>query len=94
MAITGSESAEDAQENRGPIAIAVAIVMMVLAILLIGSRLWSRRSIQAMGKDDLTAVIALFFIIGTSASVIAMTQYGLGLHIWTLSDDTLVLYFR
>jgi hypothetical protein len=56
MAITGSESAEDAQENRGPIAIAVAIVMMVLAILLIGSRLWS---IQAMGKDDLTAVIAL-----------------------------------
>ncbi|EKJ68247.1 hypothetical protein FPSE_11586 [Fusarium pseudograminearum CS3096] len=24
----------------------------------------------------------------------AMTQYGLGQHIWTLSDDILVLYFR
>ncbi|PTD01213.1 hypothetical protein FCULG_00012684 [Fusarium culmorum] len=94
MAITGSESDENAQENKGPVVIAVAIVMIALAILLIGSRLWSRWSIKALGKDDLTAVIALFFIIGTSASIMAMTQYGHGQHIWTLSDDILVLYFR
>lgn len=73
MAITGSESDENAQENKGPVVIAVAIVMIALAILLIGSRLWSRWSIEALGKDDLTAVIALVQFIPRLSQFLSLT---------------------
>ncbi|KAF6525274.1 hypothetical protein HZS61_011069 [Fusarium oxysporum f. sp. conglutinans] len=61
---------------------------------MVGLRLWCRRERQMLGLDDVTAVVALACVLGCGSSIVAMTHYGLGRHIYTLSPRQIILYLR
>ncbi|KAJ9419660.1 hypothetical protein FOXG_19627 [Fusarium oxysporum f. sp. lycopersici 4287] len=63
MTLTAEETATMANENRAAILIRVAMVLMSLAVLVVGLRLWCRRLIRSMGLDDIAAVITWACII-------------------------------
>ncbi|KAF4967676.1 hypothetical protein FSARC_4811 [Fusarium sarcochroum] len=94
MSMTAEEAADKAQQDRSPIIIGVAVMMMSLSVLMVGLRLWCRRLVKSIGLDDIAAVIALTCIIGCGSAMIAMTHYGLGRHEWTVPGETMILYYR
>ncbi|EEU38374.1 uncharacterized protein NECHADRAFT_34678 [Fusarium vanettenii 77-13-4] len=70
-------------QNRGPVMIAVVVVLLCLSTTMVGLRILCRSMIKGFGLDDLAAVLTL-----------VMTNYGLGRHDWTLTPVTLILYGR
>ncbi|KAM0426331.1 hypothetical protein ACHAPT_008372 [Fusarium lateritium] len=85
---------EISAQNRAPVMIAVAVVLLCLSTVMVGLRILCRRLIKGFGLDDVAAVLTLACIIGCGSAMIAMTNYGLGKHDWTLSPETLILYGR
>ncbi|WAO85993.1 Hypothetical protein NCS54_00324700 [Fusarium falciforme] len=81
-------------QNRGPVMIAVVVVLLCLSTTMVGLRILCRSLIKGFGLDDLAAVLTLVGIIGSGSAMIAMTNYGLGRHDWTLTPATLILYAR
>ncbi|KAF4959155.1 hypothetical protein FGADI_1895 [Fusarium gaditjirri] len=94
MNMTAEEMVAKAGESRSGVAIGVSVTLMALSAVMVGLRLWCRRERKMLGLDDVTAVVALACILGFGSSIIAMTHYGLGRHIYTLSPQEIILYFR
>ncbi|EXA36402.1 hypothetical protein FOVG_12308 [Fusarium oxysporum f. sp. pisi HDV247] len=94
MNMTAEEMAAKAGEGRSGISIGVSVSLMALSAVMVGLRLWCRRERQMLGLDDVTAVVALACVLGCGSSIVAMTHYGLGRHIYTLSPRQIILYLR
>ncbi|KAF5722310.1 integral membrane protein [Fusarium mundagurra] len=94
MNLTPEEMAAKAGESRSGVVIGVSAFLMALSAVMVGLRLWCRRERQMLGLDDVTAVVALACILGCGSSIIAMTHYGLGRHVYTLSPQQISLYLR
>ncbi|KAG5806877.1 hypothetical protein H9Q74_009912 [Fusarium xylarioides] len=94
MNITAEEMAAKAGESRSGVVIGVSAFLMALSAVMVGLRLWCRRERKMLGLDDVTALVALACILGCGSSIIAMTHYGLGRHVYTLSPQQIKLYLR
>ncbi|KAF5596072.1 uncharacterized protein FSUBG_8982 [Fusarium subglutinans] len=94
MNITAEEMAAKAGKSRSGVVIGVCVSLMALSAVMVGLRLWCRRERQMLGLDDVTAVVALACIFGCGSSMVAMTHYGLGRHIYILSPQQIKLYLR
>ncbi|RBA14175.1 hypothetical protein FPRO05_02967 [Fusarium proliferatum] len=94
MNMTTEEMAAKAGESRSGVVIGVSTFLMALSAVMVGLRLWCRRERQMLGLDDVTTVVALACILGCGSSIVAMTNYGLGRHVYTLSPQQITLYLR
>ncbi|KAF5639537.1 uncharacterized protein FTJAE_4875 [Fusarium tjaetaba] len=94
MNMTPEEMAAKAGDSRSGVAIGVSVSLMALSVLMVGLRLWCRRQRQMLALDDVTAVVALACVLGCGSSIVAMTHYGLGRHVYTLSPQQVSLYLR
>ncbi|KAF5646005.1 integral membrane protein [Fusarium sp. NRRL 52700] len=94
MNMTAEEMAAKASESRSGVAVGVSVSLMALSAVMVGLRLWCRRQRKMLGLDDATAVVALACILGCGVSIAAMTHYGLGRHIYTLSREQIKQYLR
>ncbi|KAG8360559.1 hypothetical protein FVEN_g2188 [Fusarium venenatum] len=93
MNITAEQAARS-HETRSDLMLGVSVALMAVGSLLVAGRLYCRRLIRSTGLDDISAVLALAFLIACGASIADMTRHGLGRHDWTLSLDQIVLYGR
>ncbi|RGP74099.1 integral membrane [Fusarium sporotrichioides] len=93
MNITAEQAARS-HETKSDLMLGVSVVLMAVGSVLVAVRLWCRRLIHSTGRDDISAVLALAFLIASGTSIAAMTRYGLGRHDWTLSLDQTVLFGR
>ncbi|KAI1067930.1 hypothetical protein LB506_013014 [Fusarium annulatum] len=94
MNMTTEEMAAKAGESRSGVVIGVSTFLMALSAVMVGLRLWCRRERQMLGLDDVTTVVALACILGCGSSIVAMTNYGLGRHVYTLFPQQIALYLR
>jgi len=63
----------------------VNVTFMVLVSLVMGLRIFTRAHITGQFfADDVLAIFAAIFTLVSSATSIAATQYGLGMHVWNL----------
>ncbi|KAL9001776.1 MAG: hypothetical protein Q9188_005250 [Gyalolechia gomerana] len=80
-----SQSSDRADANRGPTILAVTWVECALAILIVGTRMYTRSYlIHNVGIDDWMIVLALVLAIICSGLVTADVHYGTGRHFATL----------
>ncbi|KAK3323181.1 hypothetical protein B0T19DRAFT_199216 [Cercophora scortea] len=63
------------------------ILFTVLGTTLVGIRFWARRVTSGLGPDDWVCLAAFLFAIATNGLFLAMTHYGFGRHIKSLSAD-------
>ncbi|KAF5667117.1 integral membrane protein [Fusarium heterosporum] len=93
MNITAEQAARS-YESESELMVGVASGLIALGILLVAMRLRCRLAVKGLGLDDIFIVFALACFIACGSSMIAMTFYGLGKHVWTLSPKTMVFYGR
>ncbi|KAK3688829.1 hypothetical protein B0T22DRAFT_407493, partial [Podospora appendiculata] len=63
------------------------VLFTVLGTTLVGIRFWARRVTSGLGADDWVCLAALIFALATNGLFLAMTHYGFGRHIKSLSAD-------
>ncbi|KAL1845105.1 hypothetical protein VTK73DRAFT_1122 [Phialemonium thermophilum] len=84
-----------AQQSRAWVTITVASVMLCLATVSVVLRTYTRAVlIKQFGVDDAAALFTLLLALGCGAAVLTNVKYGLGRHIWTLDNPTVLPYFR
>lgn len=82
-------------DDRRPFIIIIQSVCVALAILCVIGRLTSRRLNRlALGADDWTIIIALVQLMTMHALVIAVTHYGIGLHLSDVPPSHVVEAFK
>ncbi|KAK4150893.1 hypothetical protein C8A00DRAFT_45787 [Chaetomidium leptoderma] len=81
--------------ERGALAFACAVVMVVLSAVAVALRLVSRgRILRILGPTDWFMVLTLFFSTLTTIGVGVHVTYGLGRHITDFSPDELATFFK
>ncbi|KAH6971440.1 hypothetical protein BKA56DRAFT_594324 [Ilyonectria sp. MPI-CAGE-AT-0026] len=84
----------DPSETRVPVVIGGVVFLLVVSTLTVGLRILSRGLLKQFALDDATAIAAWATIMGCGVSQAAMTKYGLGRHMSTLTPQEIVLYLR
>ncbi|KAJ2979912.1 hypothetical protein NQ176_g2965 [Zarea fungicola] len=74
--------------------IAICVVMSGLAIIIVGSRLYIRKTNNRIAADDWMSLLALIFAIAYSVLCIVQTKYGLGLPVAKRPPQNLIPYTR
>ncbi|KAM5355398.1 hypothetical protein ACJ41O_002044 [Fusarium nematophilum] len=84
----------DPNESKAPEMIGIASLLLFISTLVVALRVVSRAMIRQIGWDDWAAMATLVFIIASGSTIMSMTRYGLGRHIYTIPPESLVLYGR
>ncbi|KAK0609242.1 hypothetical protein B0T14DRAFT_601099 [Immersiella caudata] len=75
--------------------IGVATFCLVISTLMVGLRLWTRKIIiNQLGWDDYTIILGLIATYGSAISIMDMTKYGLGKHIYVMELANIPKYFK
>lgn len=88
--------AESPNSTRGPGLTALCIVMIILSIVAVTLRVWSRllSRNQRFWWDDWFAIASLPFLLGILSVTLAWISIGLGHHASQVSDENIVLGFK
>ena len=76
-------------DDRRPLLLQITIPFLVLSVIAIGLRFWSR-AVANKNKyswDDWTALAAMIMGIAMTVTGILWTKHGLGLHYWVISEE-------
>ncbi|KAH7132713.1 hypothetical protein EDB81DRAFT_695717 [Dactylonectria macrodidyma] len=92
--MASEDAIPDASETRAPVLIGGVVFLLTVSALMVGLRILSRGLLKQFALDDATSIAAWATIMGCGVSQVAMTKYGLGRHMNTLSPEEIVLYLR
>ncbi|KAI2640424.1 hypothetical protein GGS26DRAFT_538109 [Hypomontagnella submonticulosa] len=88
-------------DDRGPPFRAYTIVMMVIPVVAVSLRLWSRALNMSVGRhstrfwwDDWVAILATLFVIGQEIVILEWLSIGFGRHAWTLPPENVALFAK
>lgn len=82
-------------ESRGWVVITVSCITMTIALTALVCRLITRAVlVKQFGLDDWAAVVSGIMMLMCGLTVTINVKYGLGDHIWTLTEDELVDYLK
>ncbi|KAK1762900.1 hypothetical protein QBC33DRAFT_253416 [Phialemonium atrogriseum] len=75
-------------ETRVPLLVGISIGFLCVSTVAVLLRLYTRYIVvKSPGSDDATIAIAQVLAIGVSITTILQAKYGLGHHVWLVSDD-------
>ncbi|KAK4129049.1 hypothetical protein N657DRAFT_51133 [Parathielavia appendiculata] len=73
--------------------IAASVVMLSLSTITVLLRFYTRKVLlNILGADDCVILAALILSLGVSVGYIRQTHFGLGRHVWLVTDDDLSKY--
>ncbi|EXJ65321.1 hypothetical protein A1O7_01662 [Cladophialophora yegresii CBS 114405] len=74
--------------NRGPIALATAVTLLIVSTLTVVVKLWTRfATTRSFGLNDAAIIVAMVFAFGQSITLAIATDHGLGRHVEELQDS-------
>ncbi|KAI0551569.1 hypothetical protein F4679DRAFT_131366 [Xylaria curta] len=92
---------DDSEENRGPALQSFSIFVIVFTVVLVSLRFWSRslllrgprNQLRAFWWDDWAALAStILLLVQIAIELVMIHKAGFGRHIYTLSDDEILLY--
>ncbi|KAJ9606421.1 hypothetical protein H2200_009382 [Cladophialophora chaetospira] len=76
--------------NRGPIALATAVTLLIISTLTVSVKLWTRfATTRKLGANDVAIVAAMAFAFAQTITIAIAADHGLGQHIDDLKDSEL-----
>ncbi|OCT54487.1 hypothetical protein CLCR_00856 [Cladophialophora carrionii] len=74
--------------NRGPVALATAVTLLIISTLTVVVKLWTRFATTGnFGLNDAAIVVSIVFAFGQAITLAIATDHGLGRHVEDLQDS-------
>ncbi|KAK0639941.1 hypothetical protein B0T16DRAFT_288071, partial [Cercophora newfieldiana] len=85
----------NAFDDQSGTVIGVAAFLLSLSTIVVGLRLWTRKIIiDQMGWDDYAIILGLAMNWASGMSIVNMTNYGLGKHVYVINPAHIPDYFK